>query len=434
MGIFDTSKYNGKQDLYQSIFGLLCAVLMVIGFLQSRALLSIATVALFVNAFWPANITRVFHRFNSSRFGWWALIYLLVYVISIFWSENKEEWSKVIMLKLPFALIPLGMCSLPLERADFRKYLYVAVLLVSSAAVLMSLGRFAMDYEQYIANYTYSMPIPTTIVGDHIRFGLWLALLVMMGFYVMQFEVFAQSKLIRLLSWACIFLFSLYIHILSAKTGLLVLYLVFLGAAFYRLSRRIPTLVAIVVPALLAALSMFLAYRFVPTFKTKINYVLMEVDMIKRGERLNYNLSDQGRLITYDIAWHQMQKGTALGTGAGDIIPVMNEGYDERYPEVPADLRFVPINQFLLEFFAFGWILGLPLILMTLSLVLNKQVQGQFFMNLTVVIFIFSLMVEAMLQIQMGIFLYLFFMMWMLAQKWRQIIPAHAKLSPNSKH
>lgn len=423
MNLLNSSNYPNKQAYRQSITGLLCLLLLSLGFVASRALISIATIVIFLNAFWPSNITTVWQRFRSNMFGIWAVLYLAIYLISFFWSDNKESWLQVIQLKLPFLLLPLGICSVPLEKSEFRRIFYISTVIISAATVLVSIGIFLSDWQQFVSNYKLSIPLPTTSSNDHIRFGLWLSFLVLLGFYCWHFEPgFKTNKWLKLTVWGSILLFIIYIHILSAKTGLLVLYIILVGCGYYYFSQRVNRVVAWVLPLILGTVAVIGAYKLAPTFKTKIDYVILEIKHVQEGERLNYNLSDQGRLITYDIALGKMKTSGILGTGAGDILDVMSEGYDEKYPEVPQELRFVPINQYLLEIFAFGWILGLvPIVLMSFSLFFDRQRPGQFFIALGALILIVSMMVEAMLQVQMGIFVYLFLSMWLLSFKWQQI-------------
>lgn len=423
MNLLSSSNYHNKQAYWQSLIGLSCLVLLALGFVASRALISIATVVIFLNAFWPANIAAVWQRFRSNMFGVWAVLYLAIYLLSFFWSDNKESWLQVIQLKIPFLLLPLGICSVPLEKPEFRKIFYISTVVISAATVLVSIGIFLSDWQQFVSNYKLSIPLPTTSSGDHIRFGLWLSFLVLLGFYFWHFEPgFKTNKWLKLIVWGSIALFIIYIHILSAKTGLLVLYIILVGCGYYYFSQRVNRVVAWTLPLILGALAVTAAYKLAPTFKTKIDYVILEVKHVQDGERLNYNLSDQGRLITYDIALGKMKTNGVLGTGAGDILDVMSEGYDEKYPEVPQELRFVPINQYLLEVFAFGWILGLvPLVLMSFTLFFDRQHKGQFFIGLGALILIVSMMVEAMLQVQVGIFVYLFLSMWLLSFKWQQL-------------
>jgi hypothetical protein len=63
---------------------------------------------------------------------------------------------------------------------------------------------------------------------------------------------------------------------------------------------------------------------------------------------------------------------------------------------------------------------------MSFSLFFDRQRPGQFFIALGALILIVSMMVEAMLQVQMGIFVYLFLSMWLLSFKWQQL-PALTK-------
>lgn len=430
MNIFNSNAYETKQAYWQSLFGLACLILMCFGYLASRAVLSIASVALFVNAFWPANWSTVVARFRSSSFGIWAALYFLVCVTSYFWSEDKGEWSREVMIQFPFLLLPLGFCSVPLERVEFRRYLYLAASVFSILAVIGSLVVFYSNYEEYTANYKLSMPMPSTRTGDHIRFSLWLALLVLMGGYQLIFDrFFKETKWAKIIVWVSIVLFTIYMHILSAKTGLLMLYIVLFALGYYLLAKRVGKFFAGVLPLLVGGIALVSFYFLIPTFTTKVDYVADEIRQVVQGKKLNYNLSDHGRIISVEVGIQEIQKTGFLGTGAGDVLDVMKEGYNENYAEVPMNLRFMPFNQFILNFLAYGFLLGLPIVFMSLTPFFNKQKKAQFFVNLVAGIMLLTMLFEGTLELQTGVFVYLFMTMWTLSFKWEEL--AAIKKIPN---
>lgn len=401
------SKQSNALQLYVGVTALL---LMMVGFLLSRALLSISMGVLFLNAFWPGTISGTWRKFKKLGFHWWTLLYFLVYLVGGLWSENKVEYLQHLSIKIPFILMPWGFCALPLYDLKVRRLLILSIVALLTITVFVSLGIFASNYQFYVNSYQHSKLIPTTIEGDHIRFGLALSLSLLLITYLLREDKWVGSvKWLRFSLFGICFLFFIYLHILSAKTGLMVLYFVLFAIAFYFISKKVNTMVAIVVPLLLGGLFLFGAYKTVPTFQKKIDYVLFEIELMRRGEKLDYNYSDMGRLISYDIAFQQIKKRPIIGTGTGDIMAAMHEGYDEKYSEVPSDTRFVPINQYLCEVLSFGWFLSLIFVGMVISPFFATIGRGSYFLYSTAVAMILSMMVEAMLQIQLGGFIYLFF-------------------------
>ncbi|HTO14606.1 MAG TPA: O-antigen ligase family protein [Edaphocola sp.] len=420
MEIFKASTYNSKQAYWQSMLSIAFLAMLIIGYLGSRALLSIATGLIFINAFWPANFALIKKRFTSNKFGIFSIIYFLICLISYFWSENKSTWLSEVLLQLPFLMLPIGFCSIPLEHKKFRKVLFLFAAIATVIAVLISLGIYFKDYETYIHGYAYSKPFPSTTSGDHIRYSLWLAFLVLLGAYHLYFEAdFQNNKKLKTFTWLSILLFTIYIHLLAAKTGLLGLYIILIALTYYFYSKKYKSIFAKTIPLLGFIMIFGIMYKAVPTFNLKVNYVIYELNILKNNGELNYNLSDHGRLISLKVGTKMLQEAPILGTGIGDVLDVMKKGYEQSYPDVPEALRFMPFNQYLLNFLAYGWLLGLPLIFLSTSSFFDKQKRGQFFVNLGTVVFILIFMFEGSLQRQTGIFQYLFMSMWLLSFKWQ---------------
>lgn len=423
MEIFKLSTYNSKQAHLQSLFAITFLALLVIGYIASRALMSLSVGLLFLNAFWPANIAIVKQRFLSNKFSIFSIIYFLVCLLSYFWSSNKETWVSEALLQLPFLLLPIGFCSAPLEHKLFRKELFQITIIATVIAVFISLGIYFMDFKAYTVDYKNSNPFPSTSSGDHIRYSLWLAFLVLLSAYHLYFEeAFKTNKVLKYFTWFAIFLFIAYIHLLAAKTGLLALYIILIALAYYFFTKKYNSLFARIIP-FIGAIGVFgIMYWAVPTFQIKVDYVLHEVNVINNNERLNYNLSDHGRLISLEIGAKELKDNSFLGTGIGDVLDVMKKGYQQAYPEVPEHLKFMPFNQYMLNFLAYGWLLGLPLIFLSFISFFDKQKKGQYFVSLGTAIFILTFMFEGSLQRQTGIFQYLFMSLWLLSFKWQQIL------------
>ena len=125
--------------------------------------------------------------------------------------------------------------------------------------------------------------IPTP--RNHIRFSLLLAWTIMCGLYLFEQKFYFKFKAER---WwvlgSTIFLFVL-IHLLSVKSGLLVLY-VGLGTWILRIVFVKRQLKLGLILLLLTVSLPFLAYQLIPSFKNKVNYTKYDINMFfERGRR-----------------------------------------------------------------------------------------------------------------------------------------------------
>jgi O-antigen ligase len=396
----------------------ICCAGMFGGMLFSRALLSISMIIFIINALHPESIKFAVAQWRQNLFAKWAVAFVATYLISGFWSEDIAQWLVTWKGKIPFLVLPFAFFSAPFHKIKYRLILTFIIAALLSAAMINSIAALAMHPEYYLAGYQQSHPLPTTVYGDHIRFSLSIVLSMLLCFNIL-FEPQARplKPSTKLIIWMYCMLSFVYIHILAAKTGIMALYVMLSIFTLIKVSRYNKWLgiAAVAGIPVLAGIAFFT----VPTFKTKLQYVQLEIEQYKRDGRFDYNYSDNGRMITYELALHILQQKPLTGTGTGDLLHEMKAGYDQFYPEVPEKNRLIPHNQFLFTATGTGLILVWPLMFMVLAPLYRQRKLSLYIISNTVV-FISALMVEAMLEIQFGVFLYLFFtMLWVNIQQER---------------
>lgn len=387
----------------------LSCIAMFVGFICARALMSIGMITLFINALHPQVAGMAWQKARRSPFAILALLFFLSYLLSGLWSADREQWSLFTTMKLPFIILPFAFFTIPFHKRKCLLAINLAVGAVLLVAVGYSVGVFLSDIDYYIQGYSASHMIPTTKYGDHIRFSLSLALFVLNCLYFV-FE--ARPALSRALRWCfgiAAVIFAAYLHLLSAKTGLMCLYIV-VGLYFFiklaRRSRMISYLFVLSMAALVAGM-----YFFVPTFRGKIDYISEEVRLAREG-KLDYNYSDVGRIISYKVWAHEFRQHPWAGVGAGDVLSAMDEGYRALHPEVPEENRLKPHNQFLCTSLAVG-----TMVVFLIGMVfapLRAALRDRFLMGIVTLCLLAVLMVEHYLEVQFGVFVYLFFTLYWL--------------------
>lgn len=414
--------HSAMKNSIQNWIGIIALLGMLLGFVASRAILSISMIVMVANACWPLQFKDVWRRYMQSKIGLMSLLYFMAIFISGLWSERQDLWFDILVLNLPFLILPLGMMTVPLWDLKFRKIFVISLYAILLAVIMVSLVTVMLDWDTYVSNYAHSKMIPTIEEGDHIRFSLSLCLALIPGIAYLT-----QERKQYILPWERIFIIAsmaiicIYLHILSAKTGLLSLYMLIGLMGFYYLMQKGFKLVAFVVPMIAIAAIVLLGYFLIPTFEAKINYVLHEINLITSGQPLDHNYSDAGRIISYQVALDAIKAQPFLGTGAGDLMPVMHEGYSKLYPDIPFDRHLIPHNQYLYSLLSFGIILFPAFLLMVLSPFVANLKRVQFFLNATTILLLTSMLFEAMLQVQLGIFVYLYFtLIW---YTWKQEKP-----------
>jgi len=218
-----------------------------------------------------------------------------------------------------------------------------------------------------------------------------------------------EHKIAKGLIAIALLLLLLFIHVIASKVALLALYIGFLIYAIhlgFKLNWRY------FFTLLLAFIVCFaIAYNTIGTFKNKIGYLYysaLQFTQAEGDEKLDPNYSDIGRLISYRVAIQEIKKSPILGFGEGDVMQTMKNGYQRAFPHVPEEKILLPHNQFLITLLSIGCI-GLVLFLWYLLIpIWAVYKQSPFIALLFAAIQLLGLLVEPALEIQSGVFVFIF--------------------------
>lgn len=396
----------------KSNIAIILAILSVFGFLFYRPVNSVATTLFGINALWGINPKQ----WLKQRWWWICVLWVATYAITYFWTSDMHSWHERIDVKLPFLLLPVSFALLPRFSTRQLLVLTIAMAVMFLAGTGYSSYFFIKSSAYYVNQYGYSGVLPTPVENDHICFSLAISLFVTWSVY---FFPYIKSMGWRWFMGITIGLLSVYLHLLSAKSGLLAWYVFIVCWILYMVLKK-NKWIGLGMIILFATFSI-LAWKYIPTFRQRMGYVQYTYQMYKQGERTG-NYSDMGRIISDDIAVKLIKEHPIKGVGAGDILEEMGNGYDRWYPQVKEEQRLFPHNQFLSS--AVGC--GIPSLIVLIVLVfypmfyIKKNRQG-FFAFVVSCMLLIPLLVEPFLEIQFGVFVYLFFLLWI----WRvPILPA----------
>lgn len=377
---------------------------MIVGFYPSRAMLSIAMMLFGLNALAGVHPKRWLHQ------KWWLLGigWIGLMALSWFWSDNSGFWSARVETKLAIVLLPLAFAFTP--RFDYRaqKIFTIALCLLLWYGTGYTMYFLISHPEHYIQGYSFSHVLPTLPEGDHIVYSLSLVVAIVWGVY---FLPLVRERLVKVFLVASIIVFILALHIVAVRTGLLAFYVFVACWCLYLAARRSTRWIGIGVIAVFIV-GAVLAMKYVPTLRQRVAHTMYTYEMYEQGN-ISADYSDMGRIMSYDIALRLMKEHPLAGVGAGDILDKMKEGYDRWHPHVKDEQRLVPHNQFL----TIGVAIGIPGLLLFIAwlvyplFTLKRNRAGAFFVLMWIPLLV-PLMVEPFLEIQFGVFIYLFFLLW----------------------
>lgn len=341
---------------------------------------------------------------------WWLLgvAWVLFFFISGFWSHDMDYWQTRCEVKLPILLLPLAFAFIP-AFSHRRKVIFSVVV---NALVLAALG-YSFSFlltnpEEFISGYDYSRVLPTLPKNDHIIFSLFVAATLVWNVY---FHPYLRLRWQKVLNIIVTVIMVVSLHFLAVRTGLAAFYLFVFGWIIYLIARKKTRIIGLVVMGFFIVTGILSAI-YVPTLSNRIAHTNYTLKMFREGN-MSGDYSDIGRYMSYDIALKLIRQNPVKGVGAGNMLDSMKAGYDRWYPHVPEAQRLIPHNQFLTV--AFGC--GIPALLLFIAWVLYplfemKRNRAGFFFLMMWAIMLVPLMVEPVLEIQFGVFVYLFFLLW----------------------
>lgn len=395
------STWRNNEYLQPEWLAVACFGLLFVGFVASRACISIGMIGLVVAAMWRTNIITLFrHYFQRKEL--WALAFFFVPVFySGIYSEHTDQWLNWVRIKLPYLVLPLafaGLTQLNRKQITITLYSFLFVMFLSLIVVLIN---YALHYtevtESMLRGNAIQMPF------SHIRYTLMLAFSVFVALYLYESDA---ARPFWLIGFALAIFLAL--HILAVRSGLLALYA---GVLVYLLRWMVIHKkygFGLIVIALLAALPI-LAYWYVPSFQNKIAHTIYDLQEMKAGV-INYRY-DAMRLVSMKAGLMVWGENVLCGVGAGDLSAAMNNFYARHYPQLDEQNRLLPHHQFIWVLAGLG-LVGLFQFLMAfyLPFFANGNYKQWIFVVLHLILFT-SFFTEHTLEEQIGTAFYLIFLL-----------------------
>lgn len=385
----------------------ICCIGMFGGFIFSRILLSVCIIILLLVSLHPKGLKYRWQKWKSDKFAIVCTLFFSLILISGLWSSDHLDWFNDVQLKLPFLFLPFAFFSLPFHNKSKLIFTFLGIFTMLTIGMLYSLGNLLIDNKPFTTGRHF--PISPALKGDYIRFTVALALSLPMVAYLFFEKIVNKNKLwmkIALISYCALTTF--YIHLQVAKSGILCFYIIaivlLLGKIFK--NRKI---IGLGILSLFSIIIMLAASKL-PSAQFQYQRTIREVEIWKDQSFDSYYFQTSSvvpRLISYKIALEIINEHPFKGVGAGDVLLSMVEKYKRDYPFVSHPL--VPHNQFLYT----GVAIGLPgiivLLLITLLPVWSKRRYKNMYVLSTFITLMSVLFIEAMFEIQFGLFVYLFF-------------------------
>lgn len=404
---------NGSRAVF--IFVLLLALIAAPAF--SRATLSICLILFMVVTVLRRNsISLVQNFFKTPLFVGMALLFLLPFVSGL-WSANLQEWRGLVRIKLPLLFLPFAFAGNWQLTPKQWHWIALFFVLVIAAGTAWSFGNYWTERDAISESYLRAKVFRTPLDNDHVRFSWLVAVAALLCLWFVE----TKTRWVKGIAVVSGLWFAVYLHVLAARTGLAALYLILVFYATWKLvqNRNRKTVLTV----LLIAISLpLLAWQLLPTFQNRIKYFVYDYSFIRSGAYLPGG-NDGNRVLSYRAGWHIL-KTHPFGAGAGDVFDETNTWYASNVPNMLPTDKLYPSSEWLLYGGSTGWI---GVILFTVIMLLPffyPPPTYRFYWYALCGTAALSFLFDIGLEVQYGVFLYAFLLLWW--WKWFSVQPVNA--------
>ncbi len=321
-------------------------VLLLTGLFFSRFALAVG-MAVLVSSAAVHYCTRGSRHF---RFEKPLLVYtsvFLMYLLTGFYSEDKQFFTERIRVCLPFLLLPFAF-SLPMlqDEKKWSLWLFYYFLLVSVTAVWSIISYFLV-YDSFGLFTENGTLLPTPI--NHVRYSLMVAFAILVGTHLF-FNFGFKHWSVKSFTFLLIAFLILYLHFLAVRSGIVGFYLsmFFIGIREFVARKKIRhTILA----AFMVATSLT-SFRLIPSLQKKLQVTYQSVLSILQKREIE-NLSDNGRVKSIEAGLYVGFSNLWTGVGLGDVKNEVVKYYKDDSSGW-ASIELLPHNQFVFVFAAAG--------------------------------------------------------------------------------
>jgi O-antigen ligase len=383
----------------------------------SRVMLSVSMIAfLFFTCFHFSFIQQLRKFINCRLLVAISLLFFIPF-LTWFWSDDKLMWARWARIKLPLFLLPLAFAgNWQLTPTQWRTIAWCLILLVF-AGCCWSLFYYLKNPFLIQENYLRAKLMATPLGNDHVRFSLLVCLTVV--FCVMLFVSADEKKSKTALAILATF-FIIYMHVLSARTGLVGLY-IFILAGIIRTIQDFKKNRWILTGTIILLLMPLAAWYFLPTFQNRFRYILYDFSFIRQQTYLPGS-NDGSRMFSLRAGW-EILKDHPAGVGSGDVVASANAWYNSHLPYMIETDKLYPSSEWLLYGDAAGWV-GLILFTALMLIPFFEKTNLPFFWMIMNLIAGFSFLFDIGLESQYGVFIYamLVLLMWKVVKRDKSIV------------
>jgi hypothetical protein len=196
---------------------------MLAGLFFSRGLLSVSMIAFIVLCTVHGSYRKQIRYFFSATLLWSLSLLFVIPLISGIWSTDAHEWVRIMQVKIPFLFLPFafaGEWTFSDRKWKHLLHFFIFLLIITSVYSFMT---YLQQSEMIHQRYLEAGVMDTPGGNDHVRYSWLVATGILFCLLLMESAVGWKEKTSCIIAVAW---FLFFLHVLAARTGLAVAYMV----------------------------------------------------------------------------------------------------------------------------------------------------------------------------------------------------------------
>ena len=271
----------------------------------------------------------------------------LMYLVTGFYSEDKQFFTERIRVCLPFLLLPFAFSLQMLDKEKKWSLWLFYYLLLASVTTIWSTISYFLVYDSIGLFTENGTLLPTPI--NHVRYSLMVAFAILVGIHLL-FNFGFKHRSGKFFILLLVAFLILYLHFLAVRSGIVGFYLsmVFIGLREIIARKKIRhSIVAVSILAISLT-----SFRLIPSFQKKLQVTCQSVSSILQKREIE-NISDNGRMKSVEAGLYVGFSNLWTGVGVGDVKSEVVKYYKDDSSDW-ASRELLPHNQFVFVFAAAG--------------------------------------------------------------------------------
>lgn len=336
--------------------GTCCIAVWIVGLFYSKFLQSVGTYCFgLLFLYGVKNINTNFQLLSKKqKFLLLSLpVLFFAYLITLFWSADKQQFLQVIKNKIPFVLVPLSLISLQLLKPGQLQFLMNWFLLALLGACIWTFYQISLQDFDILMRLSVGQSVPTLV--HHIAFSV---LLVFGILFCLRLYEMTENKTAKGIYLAAGIFFFLVNHLMIARSGLVLTYLSLVIYFIYKKIEQKQYVKLALSIFLLVVIALINVYKN-PYLKNKVDYTMTGKKAFENQDDSLNQYSDTRRIISLQLGYKIFQQHKIVGVGIGDVKQEMQQLYQQKYPKFEEEVQAKIHSQYLFILAACGSILGI---------------------------------------------------------------------------